>query len=144
MLAHPIVSYPNPTHPVSSHPTQPNPTRAKKAPITIPETAEFEGRPASVSSSVDKDSEKVLDSPVSELPRYSSLKLIHGRPSMKKLIHDEIDIALGPVSVDVAGPSTLAESIRRATRTGSATPSAVLKGAQPVTLHVETFGMVKK
>ena len=44
----------------------------------------------------------------------------------------------------VAGPSSLAESIRKALTTELASPSAVLKGSQPVTLHVETFGMVKK
>jgi len=35
-----------------------------------------------------------------DLPTYSSLKLVHGRPSMKKLIHDEIELAAGPISVD--------------------------------------------
>jgi len=35
-----------------------------------------------------------------ELPNYSTLRLIHGRPSMKKLLTEEISSALGPVSVD--------------------------------------------
>ncbi|KAF8974334.1 FAD-binding domain-containing protein [Flammula alnicola] len=82
--------------------------------------------------------------PSTELPVYSSLKLIHGRPSIKKLLNDEIASSLGPISVDVSGPSSLADSIRRALISDSATPAAVLKGSQPVTLHVETFGMVKK
>ncbi|KAF4619569.1 hypothetical protein D9613_005357 [Agrocybe pediades] len=76
-----------------------------------------------------------------ELPLYSALKLIHGRPSMKKLLSEEIASALGPVSVGVAGPSNMSESVRKALSTDMAGPSAVLKGSQPVTLHVETFGM---
>lgn len=43
----------------------------------------------------------------------------------------------------VAGPSTLAESVRLALRSNVASPLAVLRGMPSVTLHVETFGMVK-
>ncbi|GLB33682.1 putative FAD-binding domain containing protein [Lyophyllum shimeji] len=77
------------------------------------------------------------------LPLYTSLKLIHGRPSIRKLLHEEIAASSGPVSVDVAGPSEMTESIRRALRSDVASPQAVLQGFPPVTLHVETFGMFK-
>lgn len=45
---------------------------------------------------------------------------------------------------EVAGPSALAESIRGALTSAPASPRSVMKGMAPVTLHVETFGMVKK
>ncbi|CAA7259897.1 unnamed protein product [Cyclocybe aegerita] len=106
----------------------------------IPQVPDLQQDAASVASS----SEKKLDIVGADLPVYSSLKLVHGRPSMKKLIHDEIESSVGPISVDVAGPSSLAESIRRAVSCDLAGPASVLKGSQPVTLHVETFGMVKK
>ncbi|KAF9483940.1 hypothetical protein BDN70DRAFT_903886 [Pholiota conissans] len=103
----------------------------------IPEVPELHER--SSLSSIEKD-----DMTTMQLPVYSALKLTHGRPSIKKLLNEEISSSLGPVSVDVAGPSALAASIRRTLRTDLASPTAVLKGSQPVTLHVETFGMVKK
>ncbi|KAF7433186.1 hypothetical protein PC9H_005135 [Pleurotus ostreatus] len=78
-----------------------------------------------------------------DLPQYSALKLSHGRPSMKKLLQDEINSALGSVSVDVAGPSALSHSVRRVLADVPASPTAALKGTPDVTLHVETFGMVK-
>lgn len=34
------------------------------------------------------------------LPVYSALKLLHGRPSIPKVLNDEITSATGPVSVD--------------------------------------------
>ncbi|RDB22637.1 putative ferric reductase transmembrane component [Hypsizygus marmoreus] len=104
----------------------------------IPEVP-FLSEPATPSSPV--ESEKVAKEMI--LPVYSSLKLIHGRPSIRKLLHEEIGASLGPVSVDVAGPSALTESVRRALRSDVATPSAVLRGLPPVTLHVENFGTYK-
>ncbi|KAF8076261.1 FAD-binding domain-containing protein [Lyophyllum atratum] len=77
------------------------------------------------------------------LPSYTSLKLIHGRPSIRKLLHEEIAASLGPVSVDVAGPFELTESVRRELRSNVASPLAVLRGSPPVTLHVESFGTFK-
>ena len=94
-------------------------------------------------------------------PLYSALKVTHGRPSITRLLRDEISTAEGPVSVDgehsllgslkltwfgslfleVAGPAALAESVRWALTKGEFGPLGVLKGAPPVTLHVETFGM---
>jgi len=109
----------------------------------IPEVPELPQSPND-RSSVTSSTEKRDDAIETELPTYSSLKLVHARPSIKKLIHDEIELAVGPISVDVAGPSSMAESIRRALRTDLASPVSVLRGAPPVTLHVETFGMVKK
>ncbi|KII94680.1 hypothetical protein PLICRDRAFT_169410 [Plicaturopsis crispa FD-325 SS-3] len=78
-----------------------------------------------------------------DLPVYSALKLLHGRPSIRKIFQDEFCIAAGPVSVDVAGPSALSQSVRTLLHSELASPLAVLKGAPSVTLHVETFGMVK-
>ncbi|KAF9534178.1 ferric reductase NAD binding domain-containing protein [Crepidotus variabilis] len=109
---------------------------------TIPDIPELEHEPRNRDS--DASSSEKKDDSSDQLPNYSSLKLIHGRPSIKKLIHEEIEAAVGPISVDVAGPSSLAESIRRTLCSDLASPASVLKGAQPVTLHVETFGMTRK
>ncbi|KAF8914049.1 ferric reductase NAD binding domain-containing protein [Gymnopilus junonius] len=103
----------------------------------IPEVPGAASERASVSSSsIEKG-----DIQEAALPVYSALKLIHGRPSMKKLLSEEIEASPGAISVDVAGPTPLSESIRRALSSGLASPASVLKGSPPVTLHVETFGM---
>ncbi|KAF8897417.1 hypothetical protein BD779DRAFT_1608032 [Infundibulicybe gibba] len=87
------------------------------------------GHSPSIPSSLNSGASPKLEP---ELPLYSSLKLTH-----------EISIASGPISVDVAGPSAITESVRRALRSNLASPLSVLRGSAPVTLHVETFGMVK-
>lgn len=61
----------------------------------IPEVPEILQDRASVSSSEDKN-----DALAAYLPSYSALKLTHGRPSIKKLLNEEIASSLGPVSVD--------------------------------------------
>lgn len=60
----------------------------------IPEVPDIHDR-SSISSSIEKDD---ILSP--QLPVYSALKLTHGRPSIKKLLNEEISSSLGPVSVD--------------------------------------------
>ena len=47
-----------------------------------------------------------------------------------------------PRSIAVAGPSTLAKSVRAALCSDYAWPSSVLRGVPAVSLHVETFGTV--
>ncbi|KAI0775988.1 hypothetical protein BD413DRAFT_257872 [Trametes elegans] len=76
-----------------------------------------------------------------ELPVYSSFNITHGRPSIRRVLQEGIDSSTGPVSVDVAGPSSLSASVSRALSSKVASPMSVLKGAPSVTLHVETFGM---
>ncbi|KAI0650622.1 ferric reductase NAD binding domain-containing protein [Trametes meyenii] len=76
-----------------------------------------------------------------DLPMYSSLKITYGRPSIRRLLQDGIDSSIGPVSVDVSGPSSLSASVTRVLSSKLASPMSVLKGAPSVTLHVETFGM---
>ncbi|EIW61249.1 uncharacterized protein TRAVEDRAFT_69649 [Trametes versicolor FP-101664 SS1] len=76
-----------------------------------------------------------------ELPVYSSLKITHGRPSIRRVLQEGIDSSTGPVSVDVAGPSSLSASVSRTLSSKLTSPTSVLKGAPSVTLHVETFGM---
>ncbi|KAF8665715.1 hypothetical protein AX16_000165 [Volvariella volvacea WC 439] len=83
--------------------------------------------------------EKDNDIVETELPLYSSLKLIHGRPSIKKILQDEISISPGSVSVNVAGPSSMTNSVRKALRSKFAGPAAAFRGAPSVSLHVEAF-----
>ncbi|TFK29363.1 hypothetical protein FA15DRAFT_582632 [Coprinopsis marcescibilis] len=72
----------------------------------------------------------------------SNAKIYHGRPDVQTLLDEEISIANGPVSVDIAGPAGLTTSVRAALTSGKASAGAALKGRRPVTLHVETFDMV--
>lgn len=51
---------------------------------------------ASVSSSLEKED----ISATSDLPVFSSLSLVHGRPNIKKVLDEEIEASFGPVSVD--------------------------------------------
>ncbi|KAJ3554162.1 hypothetical protein NM688_g3250 [Phlebia brevispora] len=87
------------------------------------------------------------DSPTSEneekIPVYSAIKITHGRPSVRKIFDEEITTALGPVSVDVAGPSGLSQSVSQALASRLTSPISVLKGTPTVTLHTETFGMTR-
>ncbi|KAH9899749.1 ferric reductase NAD binding domain-containing protein [Cubamyces lactineus] len=78
-----------------------------------------------------------------ELPVYSSLKIVHGRPSIRRVLQESIDSSAGPVSVDVAGPLSLSASVSRILSSKLTSPANVLRGAPSVTLHVETFGMSK-
>ncbi|KAJ3573341.1 hypothetical protein NP233_g2490 [Leucocoprinus birnbaumii] len=96
----------------------------------------------SSSSSVNNSNPEIVEEEKStDLPAYSLLKIIHGRPSIRKVLHDEISASTGSVSVDVAGPASLSESVRKALSTGVASPQAAFRGMPSVTLHVEKFGM---
>ncbi|THH02456.1 hypothetical protein EW026_g465 [Hermanssonia centrifuga] len=101
-------------------------------------------------SETDSDKGSIsVDSPATEkdsklgLPAYSALRVTHGRPSIRKMLHEEIAASSGPVSVDVAGPSGLSQSVAQALASGYASPLSALKGAPTVTLHTETFGMTR-
>ena len=47
-----------------------------------------------------------MESPISEkdvkmsLPTYSALRILHGRPSVREILQEEINASSGPVSVD--------------------------------------------
>ncbi|KAL5487797.1 FRP1_3 [Sanghuangporus weigelae] len=77
-----------------------------------------------------------------ELAR-NAIKTANGRPDVEALIQDAVSLSSGPVSVDVAGPSSLASAVRAATSFENTNPINILKGRPTVTLHMETFGMVK-
>jgi len=78
-----------------------------------------------------------------EVLSFTAFKTRRGRPEVDRIIQDAVSTAAGPVSVDVAGPSGLAQSVRIALKSEITSPVAILKGRPTVTLHVETFGMVK-
>ncbi|GJE84448.1 ferric reductase family protein [Phanerochaete sordida] len=90
-----------------------------------------------------------IESPISEkdvkmsLPAYSALRILHGRPSIRKVLQEEISASAGPVSVDVAGPSGLSQSVAQALASDITSSMGVLRGAPSVSLHVETFGMTR-
>ncbi|KAI0049652.1 hypothetical protein FA95DRAFT_1488950 [Auriscalpium vulgare] len=110
------------------------PTLPVTVPDAVPTTVPYAGSIQSLEIPVKEDS--------AEPPLYTALKITHGRPSLRRLLQDEILTSAGPVSVDVAGPSSIARSVRVALMS-LAGPMDVLRGGSSVTLHVETFGMVK-
>lgn len=90
----------------------------------------------------------------------SLIRVSSGRPNVEHLIEQAVSSSQGPVSVDgelingksrplvtidalVAGPSSLASAVRAAIGLDTFSPLDTLKGRPTVTLHVETFGMVK-
>ncbi|KAI0758296.1 ferric reductase NAD binding domain-containing protein [Irpex lacteus] len=113
--------------------------------ITGPSAPTFESREAVFDS--DTSESPTPANPSSEkdvkLPLYHSLQIMHGRPSIRKILQEEITSAQGPVSVDVAGPSGLSQSVAKALASNLTSPLSVLRGTPSVTLHTETFGMTK-
>ncbi|EMD40636.1 hypothetical protein CERSUDRAFT_111219 [Gelatoporia subvermispora B] len=77
------------------------------------------------------------------LPSYNAPKITNGRPSIRRILQEEISASTGPVSVDVAGPSNLSQSVARVLASRVTSPGEVLRGSPSVTLHVETFGMTR-
>ena len=69
---------------------------------TVPEIQ----RPPYTGSTTDSDGASTPTAPSDisegdrELPKYSSLKIIHGRPSIRRILQDGIDNSTGSVSVD--------------------------------------------
>jgi len=89
----------------------------------------------------DGESEKQRSRSSSNAQEYlSSARMEVGRPDIDSILKAEISGSPGQrVSVDVAGPGTLAAAVRGALRGGAAGPSSVLRGGASVSLHVETF-----
>ncbi|KLO19817.1 hypothetical protein SCHPADRAFT_817568 [Schizopora paradoxa] len=104
---------------------------------------DYENSSSSSSESASRRSSESYESKKTETIPYTAFKTKEGRPDVHRIIEDAVTMATGPVSVDVAGPAPLAHSVRAALTSEITSPIAVLKGRQPVTLHVETFGMVK-
>jgi len=110
---------------------------SQKAQIPGLETLDYENSSQPSLPSAASDEEKKA-----EMLAYSAFKTRRGRPDVGRLINDAVSSSNGPVSVDVAGPSPLSQSVRHALSSDITSTAAILKGKQPVTLHVETFGMV--
>ncbi|KAI0751643.1 ferric reductase like transmembrane component-domain-containing protein [Daedaleopsis nitida] len=64
-----------------------------------------------------------------------------GRPDVCKILEEEVLASYGAVSVDVSGPDTLVDAVRRALCAPFAGPGAALRGAPTVLLNVEQFRM---
>ncbi|RDX53967.1 hypothetical protein OH76DRAFT_1342942 [Lentinus brumalis] len=111
--------------------------------ITGPTCAIPEIPRASSATSDGSSTPSEVDEGDKELPLYSSLKIVHGRPSIRRILQEGIDGSTGPVSVDVSGPSALTQSVSHMLASKLTSPTSVLKGAPSVILHVETFGMSK-
>lgn len=63
--------------------------------------------PSTTSPSTNTSNPNIEEEEKPGLPAYSALKIIHGRPSIPKLLHNEISVSSGSVSVD--GASSLPE-----------------------------------
>ena len=128
--------------------------------LTAPSTKTSSSNASNASEKCDHSAVKTTTM-MSPTEYHPSLKLVHGRPDIRRVLHDEIAACTdgGPISVDgqhpfdeplmseltivsaVAGPAGLTSAVRRALCSDVAAPRAVLKGFPSVTLHVETFGM---
>lgn len=82
------------------------------------------------------DVEKVSSPTGSEADRIA---LTRGRPNIQSLLEEEISCADSAVSVNVAGPPSMVEDVRRALRFKHITPKATLKGYPRVYLHTEPY-----
>ena len=68
--------------------------------ITGPTCAIPEIPRAASASSDGSSTPSVVGDSDKELPLYSSLKIVHGRPSIRRVLREGIDGSTGPVSVD--------------------------------------------
>ncbi|CAE6393364.1 unnamed protein product [Rhizoctonia solani] len=65
-------------------------------------------------------------------------KVLSGRPDIGAMLKEELSCASGLVSIDVSGPSALADATRDAlVACNEAQPAAVLRGLPRTTLHLE-------
>ncbi|THH27695.1 hypothetical protein EUX98_g6493 [Antrodiella citrinella] len=69
------------------------------------------------------------------------LVITNGRPDVFKILEAEVNAAVGPVSVDVAGPASLLSDTRKALTGKFAGPGGVMKGTPTVQLNIEEFSM---
>ncbi|KAJ1308586.1 hypothetical protein OPQ81_004284 [Rhizoctonia solani] len=66
------------------------------------------------------------------------VKVLGGRPDIGAILEEELSCACGRASIDVSGPSALADAARDAlVKCKEAQPAAVLGGVPRTTLHVE-------
>ncbi|KAF9233766.1 FAD-binding domain-containing protein [Melanogaster broomeanus] len=79
-----------------------------------------------------------FDVPEEPLLSTSWLKMVSGRPNLKRILEDEINSTTGRLSVSVCGPNAMARVVRNALRLPWSGPA--LNGGPSVTLHVESFG----
>jgi len=66
-----------------------------------------------------------------------AVKVLSGRPDLRKELGEEVALAKGKMSVTVCGSQSLAQATRSALRFG---PSLVMKGGPSISLHVESYG----
>ncbi|CAE6425501.1 unnamed protein product, partial [Rhizoctonia solani] len=65
-------------------------------------------------------------------------RVLSGRPDISMILKEELSCASGRVSIDVSGPSALADATRDAlVACNEAQPAAVLRGLPRTTLHIE-------
>lgn len=83
----------------------------------------------------------IAEKSTSSLSSFQAVKILSGRPDIAALLEEELGCAHGRVSVDVSGPSALANAARDAlVACEAAKPSAILRGVPRTTLHIESFG----
>ncbi|KAJ9117430.1 hypothetical protein QFC22_004280 [Naganishia vaughanmartiniae] len=63
-----------------------------------------------------------------------------GRANLGQVLQQAVDTAQGPISVNVCGPSTLQNSVRKAVASASSPKQILSKGQAPIEFHCENFG----
>ncbi|KAG1870821.1 ferric reductase NAD binding domain-containing protein [Suillus subluteus] len=76
----------------------------------------------------------------SSLFAIESVKLAHGRPDLRAILSDEVQVATGRMSVSVCGSQGIVRSVRGALRFPVSSPLSVANGGPSVTLNIESFG----
>ncbi|KAF9238223.1 hypothetical protein BU15DRAFT_88459 [Melanogaster broomeanus] len=93
------------------------------------------------SDSVDQDNTIENKTTASEsILSASWITMSSGRPDLKAILREEVNGAVGRMSVSVCGSQGLAGSVRHALRFPVSGMHSILRGGPSVTLYVESFG----
>ncbi|KAF8709688.1 FAD-binding domain, partial [Rhizoctonia solani] len=85
-----------------------------------------------------KNKESLGEISTTSLASSRKARIFSGRPDIGIILKDELNCASGRVSIDVSGPSALADATRDAlVACKEAQPAAVLRGSARTTLHLE-------
>ncbi|KAF9223031.1 iron reductase [Gyrodon lividus] len=96
------------------------------------------GIPSSESDWMGQD--QILDKDREPVSGASWIMMKSGRPNLKAILREEVNEAVGRMSVSVCGSQGLARSVRHALRFPVSGPYSILHGGPSVTLYVESFG----
>ncbi|KAJ9098104.1 hypothetical protein QFC21_004433 [Naganishia friedmannii] len=114
-------------------------TSTQGAPIVTGESSSSEGYNSS--SPAESINEKESDEKYrSDEDKDGRVHWHQGRANLVQLLQQAVDAAQGPVSINVCGPSTLQNSVRKAVASTSSPKQILSKGQASIEFHCENFG----